>query len=239
MRLGGVEGDFVLPDAAPIKPLFISAGSGITPIMSMLRSLVARDRLPDVVHLHYAPRVGDVIFGEELRALAAQSSRYKLWLSYTRGPRTGAAPGGRFHSQQLEQLCPDWRARDVYVCGPEALLQAVETHYRSAGLEARVQCERFSAPTAPVPSTLSAGQVRFSKSEKQVRSDGRTNLLRLAEDSGLNPAHGCRMGICHGCNAILKSGCVRDLRTNALINEPGQSVQICVSAAAGDAEIEI
>src|SRR5690242_5648100 len=69
LRLGGVEGDFVLPEALPDRMLFISAGSGITPIMSMLRSLHRRDELDDVVHLHSARRPDDVIFGRQLRAL--------------------------------------------------------------------------------------------------------------------------------------------------------------------------
>src|SRR4051812_8214755 len=70
IRLGGVEGDFVLPDPLPGRMLFISAGSGITPIMSMLRCLAERDALNDVVHVHSARTEDDVIFGDELRALA-------------------------------------------------------------------------------------------------------------------------------------------------------------------------
>jgi ferredoxin len=89
------------------------------------------------------------------------------------------------------------------------------------------------------PTEVTEGRVRFAKSRVEVPSNGLTNLLRIAEDAGLNPPHGCRMGICHGCDATLKAGCVRDLRTNALLNEPGQTVQICVCAAAGDAELEL
>src|SRR5947209_710529 len=68
--LGGVEGDFVLPEDVPDKLLFISAGSGITPIMSMLRSLDRRDEMDDVLLIHSARHEDDVIFGEQLRELA-------------------------------------------------------------------------------------------------------------------------------------------------------------------------
>jgi ferredoxin len=95
------------------------------------------------------------------------------------------------------------------------------------------------AAIAKAPTEITEGQVTFLKSGVKAHSNGVTNLLRLAEDAGLNPAHGCRMGICHGCDVTLKSGCVRDLRTNALLNEAGQTIQICISAAAGDAEIEV
>src|SRR3954452_22290405 len=80
VSLGGVEGDFVLPDEVPQKLLFISAGSGITPIMSMLRSIEPRD----VVLLHSARHADDVIFGAELRALAAKHKGFRLHEQDTR-----------------------------------------------------------------------------------------------------------------------------------------------------------
>lgn len=243
LPIGVPQGDFYLPDANPVQPLFISAGSGITPIISMLRSLIAQERLPDVVHLHYAPHVYDVIFGNELRALAARHPRYRLHLVYTREP--GAAANeelrGRHHfsAAQLDAVCPDWRERDVYACGPQGLLDALERHWQEAGLARQLHSERFRAQVAATPAEVTAGTVRFARSGIEAASDGVINLLRLAEDSGLNPAHGCRMGICHGCDATLKSGCVRDLRTNAMLNEADQVVQICVCAAAGDAVLDL
>jgi stearoyl-CoA 9-desaturase NADPH oxidoreductase len=231
LPIGIPQGDFVLPEATPVSPLFISAGSGITPIMSMLRHLIAQDRLPHVTHVHYAPHARDVIFGDALRKLAQEHPRYKLQLVYTRDG------GEHFNAQQLEASCPDWRARDTYACGPQGLLDTLERHFAANGLSKRLHSERFAAKLLEAPGER--GNVRFARSNVTARSDGRTNLLRLAEDAGLNPPHGCRMGTCHGCIATLKSGCVRDLRTNALHQEPGQTVQICVCAAAGDAELEL
>ena len=72
-----------------------------------------------------------------------------------------------------------------------------------------------------------------------AEADAETPLLRVAEDAGLNPAHGCRMGICHTCDVPLVRGQVRDLRTGDLIDEPGRAVQICTAAAAGDCTIEL
>lgn len=241
LPIGVPQGDFVLPDSVPIQPLFISAGSGITPIMSMLRSLILRERLPDVTHIHYAPHAYDVIFGNELRELSKAHPRYKLHLIYTREPGdfAGQSQSRHFSAAQLESLCPDFRSREVYACGPQGLLDQVEAHWEKAGLRHKLHTERFLAAVLNAPAEVTEGDVFFTKSAVKARSNGLTNLLRLAEDAGLNPAHGCRMGICHGCDATLKSGCVRDLRTNALLNEPGQTVQICVCAGAGDAEIEI
>src|SRR5213078_3085324 len=78
--LGGVEGDFVLPDPVPEKLLFISAGSGITPIMSMLRSLAHQDAIEDVVLIHSARNQDDVIFGSQLRSIDEKFDGFKLHL---------------------------------------------------------------------------------------------------------------------------------------------------------------
>lgn len=242
LPIGVPQGDFYLPDAQPVVPLFITAGSGITPIMSMLRSLKSQDRVLDVCHIHYAPHAYDAIFGKELKEMAEANSYYKLNMVYTRepgqlAPESGAKP--HFSLEQLEQLCPDWRKRDVYACGPQSMLDAIETLYEENGLSRYCHTERFRAQLAGIPTDVKTGTLMFTKSAISAASDGETNILRLAEDAGLNPEHGCRMGICHGCNAKLKSGCVRDLRNNALINEIDQEIQICVCAAVGDAAVEV
>ena len=99
--------------------------------------------------------------------------------------------------------------------------------------------ERFCAQVAAAPKEITAGTVRFSTSKVEAKSDGMINLVRLAEDHGLNPAHGCRMGICHGCTVKLKSGQVRDLRDGRVYGEEDDLIQICVCAPAGDVAIEL
>src|SRR5215211_6031737 len=83
VRLGGVEGTFVLPDPPPERLLFISAGSGITPIMSMLRDLDREDALEDVVHIHSSRTPDRVIFGEQLRDLDQRQPGYRPHLQIT------------------------------------------------------------------------------------------------------------------------------------------------------------
>jgi len=233
VAVGLPQGDFVLPEAAPARPLFITAGSGITPVMSMLRDYTLRGALPSITHLHYAPHPHDVIFGKELATLRAAHGGYRLQLVFTR------QGGGHFEAAQLEEACPDWRERDVWVCGPQSLIVAVEDHWRGAGLARNVHVERFHAAWAALAPDVAGGRVRFARSGVEVESDGRLNLLRLAEDAGLNPPHGCRMGICHSCDVRLVAGCVRDLRSGAVVSDAGGTVQLCVSAAAGDVELEV
>jgi ferredoxin-NADP reductase len=236
VALGLPQGEFVLPEATPARPLFVTAGSGVTPVMSMLRSLAARDALRDVVHLHYAPRAEDVIFAGELADLARRHAGYRLHVVHT---RSGAASSPRRHFTPalLDGLAPDWRRRDCYACGPQGLLGALEEHWSQAALPDRLHVERFQAALASPPSGCAGGRVRFVDSGRDVVADGSTSLLHVAESAGLDPPHGCRMGICHTCSATLISGCVRDVRDNRLISEPGSKVQLCVSAAAGDCAV--
>lgn len=234
LPLGEPQGDFVLPESMPVHPLFITGGSGITPVMSMLRNTVQEyEVMPDTVHMHYAPQPSDVIFGAELAQMDAGQRHYRLLRYHTQ------AGDARFSAAQLEAACPDWREREVWACGPASLLEAVEAHWQAAGLSHLLHVERFHAPLAAAPGAATAGRVIFAGSHTQAASDGVSSLLHIAEQAGLNPPHGCRMGICHGCDTTLVSGCVRDLRNGALIAEPGDKVQVCICSAVGDVELAL
>lgn len=241
LPIGLPQGDFVIPEAVPVRAIFISAGSGITPIMSMLRSLSTGQELPDIYHLHFARHAFDVIFGRELRQMAAQNRRYHQLLVYTREGKDGNPNVPNYFSDaMLQSFCPDWRTRDLWLCGPQSLVESVTATWRGAGLGSRIHVEQFHAPLAKASSESGGGRVRFAQSGREVTAKGNQNLLRVAEDAGLNPNHGCRMGICHGCDVKLLSGQLRDLRNGALMScEPGEKVQICVTAAAGDVELDI
>jgi ferredoxin-NADP reductase len=239
LTIGLPQGDFVLPEGPPVRSLFITGGSGITPVMSMLRTFAARDAMPDVAHVHYAPRMGDVIFARELAELAAAFPSYRLAILPTREPGLSGVPAERFAPASLDACVPDWREREAWACGPEGLLDAVESAFATLAGPRRLHVERFRAKLAALPEGAGGGRVRFGLSRRDVESDGRTSLLAAAERAGVSAPHGCRMGICHSCDATMISGCVRDLRTGKTITEPGARVQVCVCAAAGDVEIAL
>ncbi|HUS32408.1 MAG TPA: iron-sulfur cluster-binding domain-containing protein, partial [Kofleriaceae bacterium] len=237
LSIGLPDGEFVLPDALPDRIGFVTAGSGITPVMSMLRSLDAGGELPDIAHVHVAKTAHGVIFGDELRALALKHPRYRLTTVLT------VADPRRLCSERLHALMPDWRSRETWACGPQSLLDTLTACFAGHHMATALHVERFAAAFVAVPSGGSSGdgggRVRFSTTNREARSDGRTPLLRIAEEAGVNAPHGCRMGICHSCDTTLVSGCVRDLRTGERITEPGTRVQTCVCAAAGDVELAL
>jgi len=231
VTIGLPQGEFVIGDGVS-RPLFITAGSGITPVASVLRSFAARGAMPEVVHVHYARTAEDVIFGEELRMIEVGHPSYRLFSITTANDPT------RFSTERLDELVPDWRDRECWACGPQPLLDAIAASFERAGRAHALHVERFRAALAAAPAAR-GGLVRFAASGVAANADGRTPLLRIAEDAGLSPPHGCRMGICHTCDATMVFGCVRDLRTGIQIDEPGSRIQICVCAAGGDVELTL
>lgn len=227
VRLGPPEGDFQLPETPSGAPLLlITAGSGITPVIAMLRELEREDAIRDVVHVHSERTPEAVIFGESLRGLAGRNPGVTLHERFT-------ATAPRFVPAEFDQLCPDWRERDTYACGPLGLLDAVEEHFAGAGALEQLHLERFQLATLSADPD-DGGLVSMAGSEIVFEAPAGTPLLVAGEEAGLPLESGCRMGICHRCVCTLVSGQVRDLRTGELHNEPGEHIQLCVSGAAGD-----
>lgn len=231
IQLDQPTGDFVLPQAKPAKVLYLTAGSGITPVMGMLRDSEF-DSSDDVVMVHSAPRPQDVIFRSELHGLVADE---KLRLTEVHTDTDGMLDIAR-----LDALVPDWAERETWACGPAGLLDAAEEHWAAHGVRERLHTERFRPGIVVAgDGDGEGGEVTFSASGKTVDADGATPLLDIGEEAGVLMPSGCRMGICFGCVTPLKSGAVRDLRTGEITEaEPGVLIQTCVSAAAGPCDIE-
>jgi ferredoxin-NADP reductase len=227
IQLDQAAGEFCLPDHRPEKALFITAGSGITPVMGMLRN---HAELTDVVLVHSAPTADDVVFGADLRDMASEG-RIRLIERHT-------DTDGMLDAAAIADLVPDLAERSTWACGPVGMLEALEAHWADAGIAERLYTERFR-PAVLV--TGEGGTVSFAKSGTTLEADGATPILDAAEDAGLLMPSGCRMGICYGCVLPLREGAVRDLRNGEITTAaPGDGVliQTCVSAAAGACDID-
>ncbi|MGY1811279.1 ferredoxin reductase [Blastococcus sp. SYSU D00820] len=227
VQLDQATGEFVLPPQRPAKALFVTAGSGITPVMGILRNWAD---LADVVLVHSAPTADDVIFGAELRALAADG-RIRLVEQHTDS-------AGMLDAAAIAALVPDLAERATWACGPVGMLEMLEEHWAGAGIADRLYTERFRPR---VLATGEGGTVVFTRTGTTVEADGATPILDAAEGAGVLMPSGCRMGICFGCVLPLREGAVRDLRTGELTTAaPGDGVlvQTCISAAAGACDID-
>ncbi|HET9877482.1 MAG TPA: ferredoxin reductase [Mycobacterium sp.] len=226
--LAGVGGDFVLPAIRPRRILLISGGSGITPVMSMLRTLDAEGHAGEageITFVHYARTPAEACYRDELAAMPG----VRVLHGYTRSPESGDLQG-YFSAEHLQAAMPSPDA--VYVCGPNALVTAVRDQRADA------VSESFVPPVFATPSDPSGGQVTFLGSRIAVTDNGRP-LLEQAESAGLQPASGCRMGICHSCTCRKTRGTVRNLITGAVSTAEDEDVQICVSVPVGDVELAL
>ncbi|WP_411887990.1 ferredoxin reductase [Hydrocarboniphaga effusa] len=234
LMLSQADGDFVLPEIeSPL--LLIAGGSGITPVLSLLRSLLSRHRSEPVALLYYVRNREQGLFVQELQRIAELRPQWTIRIVET---RTGTA-SRHFEDAQLRALGDEFAQATTYVCGPAALIDAVELAMREQGRAERLRYERFVAAIKPAAAPGSAnGDLIFSRSERYVANDGRS-LLDQAEAAGLRPDAGCRMGICHSCLCRKTSGRVRDLRNGTLSDEGEQDIQLCVSAAVGDVTLDL
>jgi ferredoxin-NADP reductase len=240
VRLSQAQGAFVLPDDLPEHILLISGGSGITPVMSMLRTLCedgfcAAGGPGRITFLHYARSADHVAYRDELAALAAQHPQLRLVRSYTRGG--GGELSGRFEPQHLPAITAGTAG---WVCGPAGLIDAVQTCWEHHRISAPLQTEQFTAPTPAVPADDGEpyGEVRFARSGHRVANSGAT-LLEQAENAGLRPAFGCRMGICLTCSSRKATGSVRHRYTGELSAEPDSVIQICATVPVGYVTVDL
>jgi stearoyl-CoA 9-desaturase NADPH oxidoreductase len=225
--LAGVGGDFVLPTRRPQRILLVSGGSGITPVMAMLRTLVAEGHRGEVAFVHYARTPGEACYREELAAHEDRTG-VRVLHGYTRSD--GGDLVGRFGPDHLAAAMPTPDA--VFVCGPTTLVEAVREHCDN------VYTESFVPPVFEGPANPSGGRITFADSGIDVVDDGRS-LLEQAESAGLTPQNGCRMGICHTCTRRKTAGTVRNLVTGAVSTCPDEDVQICVSVPVGDVDLSL
>jgi len=222
--LAGVGGDFVLPAVRPQRILFVSGGSGITPVMAMLRTLIAENHRGEIAFVHYARTAAEACYREELAA----TPRVRVLHGYTRSD--GGDLVGRFDADHLAAAMPSSEA--VFACGPTTLVEAVRAHCGN------VYTESFVPPVLEAPGDSSGGRITFADSGVDVVDDGRA-LLEQAESAGLTPQNGCRMGICHTCTRRKTAGTVRNLISGAVSTAPDEDVQICVSVPVGDVNLSL
>jgi glycine betaine catabolism B len=229
VRVLGPSGDFTCARHPAAKYLFLSAGSGITPLMSMSRTHHELSEDRDIVFVHSARTPGDIIFARELDLMAANQQRFRT--SYV-CERLGAStnwPGvtGFLSLPLLRLIAPDFMEREIFTCGPAPYMKAVRDMLDEAGFDrARYHEESFSFETlADVSaSTEDAGQgatpeaagaqeqdfaVSFARSNREIRCTTGQSVLEAARAAGVRLPASCTQGMCGTCKVKLVSGQVQ------------------------------
>lgn len=235
--LSQAEGVFALPEARPARVLLISGGSGITPVMAMLRTLTDEGHTGPITFLHYSNAAKDQIYSAELAEIAAKHPNVQLLRGYAEAQQGGELEG-LFCRAHLDAV-PDFASAQAFLCGPPGMMKAVQKLWADEGIAEQLHLEHFSAaPAVVVDSANAVGELRFIRSERLAKNSGAT-LLDQAEAAGLKPESGCRMGICHACTCRKASGRVRDTRTGEISDAGEADIQICVSVPVGTVTLDI
>lgn len=237
VTLSQADGQFALPEQRPDRVLLISGGSGITPVMSMLRTLCDEGHTGRITFLHYSNAAKDVIYSAELTEIAARYPNVEL-LRACNEPDQGGELEGLFSRDQLAKAVPDYAEAQAFLCGPPGMMKVVQQLWAEDGISDRLHLEHFTAQAVVAPAGVAGGELRFAKSERLAINNGGT-LLDQAEAAGLKPEAGCRIGICHTCTCRKTSGTVRNLHTGALSSEADEEIQICISVPVGTVTLDL
>lgn len=215
--------------------LFIAGGSGITPFRSMMQELAMSGSKRQVTLLYYASHPSAHIFQQELEQMVAKNLKGNVHCITTQSQ-------GRFTASHLEQHCPDFANRDIYLCGPTGLIHEAQKTLEHLAVPAEnIHLEYFGPTPIQDSEEADAGRVILKHSSRILEttpSEPKT-ILNLAEEAGMQPSFGCRMGICGQCQCQKTSGVVRNTRTGALSDNGSEAIRICVSVPVGDVNIEI
>ena len=227
VHLSQAQGDFVLPARVPERLLLVSGGSGITPVMSMLRTLQRRTHRGHVTFLHYAQSPEHQIFASELDEIRRSGHGTDVHLLH---PELGAP---HLSPARLERLVPGYRDVPTWACGPAPLVEAVRAAYDGSDA---LRLEYFKPPRTG--SGAVGGELVFERSGRTVTNSG-VSVLEQAEAAGLTPESGCRMGICFSCTSRKTEGTVRNVLTGVESSLPDEDIQICVNAPVGDCVVDL
>ncbi|AMN53742.1 MULTISPECIES: hybrid-cluster NAD(P)-dependent oxidoreductase [Stappiaceae] len=250
----GPAGLFHLPRNPDNKYLFISAGSGVTPMMSMATTLFERGEDPDICFIQCATRPVDLIFRKRLEYMASRVNGLQLHFVVTKSDPYEVWTGyrGHFNQLMLGLMCNDYLEREVYCCGPEGFMESVREILNSLGfnMENYFQ-ESFQAPAETkaeltefddvVPQDDVQAQIVFANSKVSSWCSETDTVLAVAKDAGLNIPSGCTFGVCGTCKVKKLSGEVHMVHSGGISDEDIEAgfILACCSNPIGTVEVDI
>jgi ferredoxin-NADP reductase len=241
LELGPAFGAMTLPAQAQGQWLFLAAGSGITPLMSLTRALAQQGMPADLTLIYWAKTRAELCFIRELRELALKQPRFTLHVVLTHEVSTLEDESTGFIStEQLAQLAGDLSGKQVYACGPGGFVDTART--LCTGVSRSFMAEGFtpSAPAINAPDAVTRTvRVHLNRSGRNLAVSTGMSLLEALEAHGLNPQHGCRMGVCHTCACTRTAGTTVDTQTGEQDTETGMDVRLCVSRACTDLSLDL
>ncbi|AHK00591.1 hybrid-cluster NAD(P)-dependent oxidoreductase [Agrobacterium tumefaciens] len=251
IRALGPLGDFSYVRHPGDKYLFISAGSGVTPMMSMVRDMSDRAPQSDIAFINCSRSPSDIVFRHELEYLARFMPKLSLGFIVENCGRTDLWSGlkGMVDKAKIALLSPDFMDRTVFCCGPEPFMAAIRSMLDASGFDmSRYHQESFS-PAAPVAvgesiHTVADGEalsmVGFTLSGKEVPCQPGQTVLMTARAAGVRIGAACESGICGTCRVLKLSGEVEMNHNGGILDDEVDEGYIlaCCSRPLTDVKVE-
>ncbi|HRO14726.1 MAG TPA: hybrid-cluster NAD(P)-dependent oxidoreductase [Paracoccus sp. (in: a-proteobacteria)] len=254
LRAYGPAGVFTNHRHPAGKYLFVSAGSGITPMMSMTTWMWDSGEMPDIVFVHAARAPADIIFRQRLEQMADRVPGLQLRFTVEEPDPFRAWSGyrGRLNQIMLGLMAPDYLEREVFCCGPEPFMQAVRDMLGALGFDMdRYHQESFAAPirTAAevpalddvIPDQTALAEIVFALSGVAAACTETDTVLAVARASGLNIPSGCTFGLCGTCKVMKTEGEVHMVHNGGITEDEIDEGYIlaCCSHPMGRVVVEV
>ncbi|AFZ04357.1 FHA domain-containing protein [Calothrix sp. PCC 6303] len=244
LELSGCYGDFTCGLKPTSKLLFISAGSGITPMMSMSRWLLEAGLDVDIIFIHSASSPDEIIFRQELEMMAMKYHNFHLSVTVTRKKpgQTWLGYSGRLNQAILQLMVPDLGSRTAYICGADGFMATVKTQLQNLGLPMQNYYEEsFGGSkiaenqynTVPVAEPIiTSSVVVFAKSGKEIAYDGEEVIQSLANKHGVSIKRSCGSGVCGICKSTILSGEVKYIKEPKALDSSDRKQKLCLTCIA-------
>lgn len=261
IELRGPAGRFNCFDTESDKVLLISAGSGITPMMSMARFWADTHPQKDIIFLNWVRAVEDIIFRRELTLLDHKNERFQLEVCCTQPGLTENWLGrrGRINQTILNDMVPDLNERVIFCCGPDGFMQQVKscldtlsfdmTNYHDETFDpggkkkAKLQTIKPTGSVTVTTNEAAVGPFKLTlkKSNKSFMVESDEGLLERLEAEGIEMPFGCRAGNCGSCQVKKISGKVVTQNVSGLNDENKQQgfILTCTTRLRSDVELDL
>lgn len=236
-------GPFNAVDCAPkSKVALLSAGCGITPVMSMAKTWLKAQADIDITFIHMAKSSAQTIYFDELETLHSLYPNFHLRLLLKDNAGT-EHPQGRLDQEWLRALCPDLSERTVYLCGPTQFMQDMEQNALALGVDPSQFHQESFTPIEAHTENSGGGTVQFEVPAFGVATqvEQGATLADVLEENGVPIIIACRSGMCGSCKCKVTKGEVSRTSTETLTEEElAQGYTLaCSSQIQSDVEVSL
>ncbi len=241
LEIGPAFGDMTLSQDGVRQTgpnLFLAAGSGITPLMSLIRALDQTGLTQDLTLVYWARTRVELCFVAELRALAARQPRFKLHFVLTQeAQRLNGEHAERLNAALLAALVPNLAQHRVHACGPAGFVDTARS--LSVGHALSFMGEAFTPSTLAISDAIGTVRIKLALSGRTLEVPAGEALLPALEAQGLNLPSGCRMGICNTCACPKQTGVTQNLLSGDKDDAPSSALRLCISRACTDLTLDL